>query len=100
MIDGGEIIPIGCQNSNRSCRVDPFLPFNCTDVAPKCDEDIVTEAAEPNHYRSSQAGTPLLRSPSWLYKRHGRRKLLLLQSHGMVAASRIGWTVDSSTSAS
>ena len=58
MIDGGEIIPIGCQNSNRSCRVDPFLPFNCTDVAPKYDEDIVTEAAEPNHYRSSQAGTP------------------------------------------
>ena len=58
MIDGGEIIPIGCQNSNRSCRVDPFLPFNCTDVAPKCDEDIVTEAAEPNRYRSLQAGTP------------------------------------------
>ena len=77
-----------------------ILPFNCTDVAPKYDEDIVTEAAEPNHYRSSQAGTPLLRSPSWLYKRHGRRKLLLLQSHGMVAASTIGWTVDSSISAS
>ncbi len=48
MIDGGEIIPIGCHISNRSCRVDLFLPFNCTDVAPKCDEDIVTEAAEPN----------------------------------------------------
>ena len=35
-----------------------ILPFNCTDVAPKCDEDIVTEAAEPNRYRSLQAGTP------------------------------------------
>ena len=77
-----------------------ILPFNCTDVAPKCDEDIVTEVAEPNRCRSSQDGTPLFSSPSWLYKRHGRRKLLLLQSHGMVAASTIGWTDDSSTSAS
>ena len=48
MIDGEKIIPIGCQSSNRSCRVDLFLPFNCTDVAPKCDEEIVTEAAVPN----------------------------------------------------
>jgi hypothetical protein len=95
-----KFIPIGCQTLNCSCRVDLFLPFNCTDVAPKCDEDIVTEAAEPNRYRSSQAGTPLLSSPSWLYKRHGLRKLLLLQSHGMVAASTIGWTVDSFISAS
>jgi hypothetical protein len=85
---------------NRSCRVDLFLAFNCTDVAPQCDEKIVTEAAEPNRYRSLQAGTPLFSSPSWLYKRHGRRKLLLLQSHGMVAASTIGWTDDSFTSAS
>ena len=53
-----EIIPIGYQTLNRSCRVDLFLPFNCTDVAPKCDEDIVTEVAEPNRCRSLQAGTP------------------------------------------
>lgn len=25
-----------------------ILPFNCTDVAPKCDEEIVTKAAVPN----------------------------------------------------
>jgi len=43
-----KVIPIGCQSSNRSCRVDLFHPFNGTDAAPKCDEDIVTEAAEPN----------------------------------------------------
>ena len=78
-----------------------ILPFNCTDVAPKCDEDIVTEAAEPNPLPVvTSRHPPLLRNPSWLYKRHGLRKLLLLQSHGMVAASTIGWTVDSSISAS
>ena len=49
-----------------------ILPFNCTDVAPKCDEDIVTEAAEPNPLPVvTSRHPPLLRNPSWLYKRHG-----------------------------